>query len=158
MAVYERSTLVRAPLEEVWAFHSTVDGLVALTPGWLGLTVEAVRGPDGEADPEVLDVGSEVDLSLRPFGAGPRQRWTSRIVARERSADAAEFRDEMVDGPFDRWVHAHRFEAVEAGTRVVDRVEYALPLGPLRWLSGAAWPGFEAMFAVRHRRTRRRLE
>ena len=133
MAVYERSTLVRAPLDDVWAFHATVDGLVELTPDWLGMTVEAVRGPDGEADPEVLEVGSEVDLSLRPLGVGPRQRWTSRIVARERSDDAAEFRDEMLDGPFARWHHTHRFQAVPEGTRVIDRVEYALPLGPLRW-------------------------
>lgn len=158
MAVYERSTLVRAPLDEVWAFHSSVDGLVDLTPGWLGLTVEAVRDADGEPDPAVLEPGCEVDLALRPFGVGPRQAWTSRVTARERGDDAATFRDEMLDGPFARWHHTHRFEAVEGGTRVTDRVDYALPLGPARGLSAAARPGFALVFALRHRRTRRLLE
>lgn len=158
MAVYERSTSIRAPLETVWQFHSTVDGLVAITPDWLGLTVESVVGPDGEPDPEVLEAGSEVTLAVRPFGVGPRDAWTSRITHRERHGEAAELRDEMVDGPFPRWHHTHRFAAEPGGTWLVDRVEYELPLGPARGLSGLGWPGFEAMFAYRHRRARQFLE
>jgi len=38
--------------------------------------------------------------------------------------------DEQVDGPFASWVHEHRFEPAGAGrTRMLDRVEYALPYG-----------------------------
>lgn len=158
MAVFERSTHLAVPFEDVWDFHSTVDGLVEATPGWLGLTVESVVGPDGEPDPGELVVGSEVSLSVRPLGVGPRQSWTSRITTRERGDGHGSFTDEMVDGPFRRWRHTHRFAAEAGGTRLTDRVEYELPLGPARALSGLAWPGFEAMFAARHRRTRRRLE
>lgn len=158
MARYERSTVVRAPFEDVWAFHSTVDALEELTPGWLGLTVVGQRGPDGEPDDGVLAVGVEVDLELRPFGLGPPQSITSRITARTRSAAGGAFTDEMVEGPFERWRHTHRFAAVDGGTRLTDHVEYALPLGPARSLSAVAWPGFEATFAYRHRRTRRLLE
>ncbi len=158
MAVYERSTLVRAPLEAVWEFASTADGLEAVTPGWLGLAVESVRGPDGEPASDVLDVGSEVTVSVRPLGVGPRQAWTSRITHRERAGEVAEFRDEMLIGPFARWHHTHRFAAEPSGTRVTDRVEYELPLGPARPLSAAAWPGFELVFAARHRTMRRLLE
>lgn len=156
MAVYERSTVVSAPLEDVWDFHSTIDGLLALTPGWMNMRVEAVRGPDGEPDPEVLEAGAEVDMALRPLGVAPRQSWTSRIVERERGEATAQFRDEMRDGPFRRWLHTHRFEAVEGGTRITDHVEYELGR-PLGALSGLAWPGFEAMFAHRHRRTKTHL-
>ena len=158
MAVFERSSLIRAPFEEVWDFHATVDGLEAVTPGWFNLRVERVVGPDSEPEPEELEAGSEVSLSMRPLGVGPRQSWTSAITHRERADGRGEFVDEMADGPFRRWRHTHRFVAVDGGTQLTDRVEYALPLGPASGLSWVAWPGFAAMFAARHRATRRALE
>jgi len=157
MAVYERSTVVDAPLERVWEFHSTVDGLLALTPGWMNMRVEEIRGPNGEPDPDVLEIGTEVSLSVRPFGVGPRQSWTSRIVERERGDGRAHFRDTMRDGPFGEWNHTHRFRAVDGGTRITDHVEYEFPR-PFRGLSALAWPGFEPMFVYRHRRTKAELE
>ncbi|MFB6107065.1 MAG: SRPBCC family protein [Halobacteriaceae archaeon] len=159
MPTYERSTRVRAPLDEVWSFHSTPRGLAALTPRWMHLRVEAVRGPDGRPNPDVLDARSVLELSVRPGGVGPRQRWTSRIVAREREDGAAFFRDEMVDGPFREWVHTHRFVADGDATMVHDRVVYALPFGPVGDLLGPlAVAGFEPMFRYRHRRTQALLE
>ena len=83
MPVYQRETRVRAPFEEVWSFHSEVSGLEALTPEFMHLDVESVVGPDGEFDPEVLAAGSAIEMSMQPFGVGPRQRWTSRIRERE---------------------------------------------------------------------------
>lgn len=158
MAVFERSVSVRAPLDEVWAFHATVEGLEAVTPGWFNLRVESVVGPDGQSTTGELNEGDEVTLSVRPFGVGSRQSWTSRILRRELSDDHAVFIDEMLDGPFPRWHHTHRFEAISVGTRMTDRVEYTLPLGPGSGLSGIAWPGFAAVFAQRHRATKRQLE
>jgi len=159
MATYSRQTRVEAPFEDVWAFHSTERGLVDLTPGFLNLRVEAVRGPDGGSDPEVLAAGSELVSSITPLGAGPRQRWTSRIVARERDGDEGFFRDEMVEGPFARWVHTHSFRADGDGTILRDEVEYRLPGGPVgRLVSPLGWVGFEPMFRHRHRRTRELLE
>ncbi len=159
MTTYTRSTRVRAPLSEVWAFHSTVDGLEALTPDWMGMRVEAVTGPDGEPDPEVLETGSEVRLSVRPLDVGPRQSWTSRITERVEGEGTAQFRDEMADGPFSEWVHTHSFFADGDETVVRDRVEYRLPGGRVGGaLSGLAKVGFEPMFAYRHRRTRAILE
>ena len=157
MAVYERRSRVDASLDDVWAFHGRVDGLLAVTPSWMNLRVEASRGPDGEPDPDVLEAGSEITLSLRPFGVGPRRRWTSRIVERVRRGDAAWFRDEMIDGPFPRWVHTHRFHAQGEGTVVTDRVEYRLPLVPGA-VSTLGWAFFEPLFAYRHRRAREILE
>lgn len=157
MAVYERHAHVAAPLSDVWRFFSRVDGLLAVTPSWTNLRVEASRGPDGEPDPAVLVEGASVTLSVRPFGVGPRRRWTSRIVERVRRDDAAWFRDEMVDGPFPRWVHTHRFHDSGHGTVLTDRVEYRLPLvpGPA---SALGRPLFEPLFAYRHRRARAILE
>ncbi|MDG5817360.1 SRPBCC family protein [Natronococcus sp. A-GB7] len=159
MPTYERQTRIEAPLEDVWEFHSRVTGLEGVTPAWMGLTVESVVGPDGEPDPGVLEAGSEVTLSTRPFGVGPRQRWTSMITERERTDGTAYFRDEMVSGPFERWVHTHAFYGDGDETLIRDRVEYELPFGPL---GRAATPfsriGFETMFRARHRLTKEQLE
>lgn len=169
MATFRRSTRVQAPLDRVWEFHSTADGLEALTPDWFDLRIEAVEGPDGDPDPDVLDVGATLTSSIRPFGVGPRQRWTSEIVERQRTDEQAIFRDRMVDGPFATWEHTHRFVAdptgsahdsddAETTTTVIDHVEYALPGGPLgRIADPFARLGFEPMFRHRHRRTRELL-
>ena len=159
MTTYERSVRVAAPFEAVWEFHSGIAGLEALTPDWLHLRIERVRGPDGEADPEVLAPGSVVRASIRPLGVGPRQRWTSHITARARHAGAGYFRDAMTDGPFRRWEHTHAFYADGEATVVRDRVVYDLPLGGLgRRLGPLAVVGLEPMFRYRHRRTRELLE
>ncbi|SDJ74357.1 Ligand-binding SRPBCC domain-containing protein [Halovenus aranensis] len=159
MHTYERSVRVAAPFEEVWEFHSTEKGLEALTPDWMGLEVESVTGPDGEPEPDVLETGATIDASVRPFGVGPRQRWCSEIVARERSDGSGFFRDTMHDGPFPEWEHTHNFYADGDETVVRDHVEYELPLGPLDGLIGPlAVVGFEPMFRYRHRRTQTLLE
>ncbi|AGB32708.1 cyclase/dehydrase [Natrinema pellirubrum DSM 15624] len=159
MPTYERETTVRSPFEDVWAFHSQISGLEGLTPDWMNLRVERVIGPDGEPDPNVLEPGSEIALSMRPFGVGPRQHWTSVITDREREDGSAYFRDEMVHGPFDRWEHTHSFYADGRRTRIRDRVTYDLPIGGL---GDAVAPlsnlGFEAMFRARHRLAKAQLE
>lgn len=159
MPVYERSTHVAAPFEEVWEFHSRASGLEALSPDWLDLRVEATTGPDGEADPGVLEAGSTVVSSARPFGVGPRQRWRSVILDRRETEAHALFRDEMRGGPFAEWEHTHRFSREGDGTRVHDRIAYALPGGPVGTLvSPAACVGLDPMFRYRHRRTKELLE
>jgi ligand-binding SRPBCC domain-containing protein len=159
MAVYRRQVRVAAPFDEVWDFHSGVSGLEALTPGWMGLDVEAVRGPDGEPDPDVLETGSRIRMSMCPLGVGPKQEWVSRIVERERGDEQGFFRDDMEGGPFAKWVHTHRFVADGDGTIVDDEVEYELPGGGVgRAASPLARVGFEPMFVFRHRKTRQLLE
>lgn len=159
MAVYERETKLRASLDDVWDFYSSADGLVALTPKWLHLRVESVVGPDGEQQSSTLVEGSEIALSVRPFGVGPRQRTKSVIVERSREADAAHFRDRMVEGPFAEWLHTHAFEADGNETIVRDRVEYELPGGaPGAVAARAMVLGIAPMFRYRHRCTRQLLE
>ena len=158
MPRYTREIRVEAPFDDVWAFHSTIDGLEALTPSFMNLVVESVTGPDGLADPDVLEAGARIDLAMQPAGITPRQRWTSVITERERDGGQGMFRDVMEDGPFPRWVHTHRFEAQDSATIVRDQLEYSLPyvgglFGPL-----GNWIGFEPMFRYRHRQTRALLE
>lgn len=158
MPTYRRRTRVDAPLDAVWDFHSRIEGLEALTPGWANLRVEAVRGPDGEDDPEILETGTRIRLSVRPFGVGPRQQVVSVISAREREDGSAYFRDVMDDGPLAEWEHTHSFFADGDGTVLEDRVVYEFPTAPGRAVSPLARVGFEPLFRYRHRRTRELLE
>jgi len=159
VAVYERETRVHAPFEDVWQFHGTTDGLEALTPSWFGLSVESVRGPDGEPDPPELFEGSSIELSVRPFGIGPGQHVTSIIERREQTDGAGLFRDSMIGGPFAEWDHTHAFYADDGGTIVRDHVEYQLPFGPVGRLTAKAMvAGLAPAFRYRHRQTRALLE
>lgn len=154
MSLYTRSTVIDASLDAVWDFHSRIDGLITVTPDWLNLQIDAVVGPEGEPNPQLLEVDTRISLSIRPFGIGPRISWTSLITDRQTGDGTREFTDVMENGPFETWIHTHRF--VERGdhTRLTDRVEYSFPFGPFQKLSGVAWPGFELMFRDRQRRTR----
>lgn len=159
MATYRRSVRIHAPLEEVWDFHSTEQGLEALTPDWMGLTVESVIGPDGEPDPDVLEAGSELHMSVQPLGIAPRQSWTSVITEREERDGAAWFVDVMEDGPFAAWEHTHSFFADGDATVLRDHVEYELPFGVLgRTVAPLSGIGFAPMFRQRHQVTRELLE
>jgi ligand-binding SRPBCC domain-containing protein len=159
MATYRRETRVDAPFEAVWAFHSTPDGLEALTPAFAHLEVTRVTGPDGESDPDELVAGSRLELSVRPLGIGPRRDVVSTITERNREDRRGMFRDVMEGGPFSKWEHTHRFVADGDGTRIIDYVEYQLPGGVIgRAVSPLAGLGLAPMFRARHRATRRYLE
>lgn len=161
MATYRRETRVDAPLETVWNFHSTIDGLEALTPKFLHLEIDAVTGPEGRPNPASAELvtGSRIELSIRPFGVGPRQRMVSVITDRTIDEDAREFRDVMESGPFERWEHTHQFVAEGAETVLVDRVDYQLPGGsPGALLTPLGWIVLAPMFRGRHRKTKVLLE
>ncbi len=159
MAEYRRETRIHAPLEDVWEFHSTEQGLEALTPDWMGLEVESVVGPGGELNPPVLDAGSKLNMSIQPFGVGPRQSWTSVITEREQRDGVAWFTDVMEDGPFTSWEHTHSFYADGETTLLRDNVEYELPFGALgRAVAPLSGIGFAPMFRKRHQVTKELLE
>lgn len=158
MATYTRRTRVDAPLSAVWEFHSRVEGLEALTPGWTNLRVERVTGPDGDPDPDVLEAESRIDLSVRPFGVGPRQRVVSVITTREETPGSASFVDVMEEGPLAEWEHTHSFFADGDTTVLEDSVIYELPTAVGRSVSPLARVGLDPLFRYRHRRTRALLD
>jgi ligand-binding SRPBCC domain-containing protein len=73
-----------------------------------------------------MHLGDHVTWSASQFGV--RWRMTSKIVEYQRPRT---FTDEMQRGPFGRWRHQHIFEKTDFGTRMIDHVSFASPLGPL---------------------------
>ncbi|HXH94819.1 MAG TPA: SRPBCC family protein [Thermoanaerobaculia bacterium] len=72
----------------------------------------------------LIELGEQVTWEARHFGV--RQRFTSKITAFDRPAY---FQDSMVKGAFHSFVHDHYFEAVDGGTKMIDVLTFASPLG-----------------------------
>lgn len=117
--ILDRSQLVPRPLDEVFGFFADAGNLERLTPPWLSFHILTPR-------PIAMGVGTLIDYRIRVKGIP--MRWRSRITLWD---PPHAFADEQIKGPYSMWYHEHRFEAVDGGTRCTDRVEYALPLGPL---------------------------
>lgn len=147
-----------APIDAVWAFHEDVSrALPMLSP------------PESDVRLEQADLparrGQRVILNVRgPLGV--RLRWVADIVAFDPPAgDAgrrtARFIDVQASGPFASWQHEHLFEEIDAGrrTRLIDRVTFAAPLGPLGRIAEALFirRQIDAMFRHRHDVTRRAI-
>ena len=149
MGTYKSSFVVRAPLAAVWAFHDDPIGLTRIMPFPLRVVLRHVDRP--------IQPGSRV-LMTWWFGPIPL-RWN--ITVRERVPQRY-FMDVQPagEGPFARWQHTHSFEPLSEGTRIIDQIEYAFPLGALGRLVDrvAGRLIFTLMFAPRARATRRVLE
>ena len=120
----------------------------------MGLTVESVRTP-ANTDENYLVPGTEIELRMNPFGIAPASTWTASITERERDQNKGMFRDVSVDGPFDEWIHTHRFVDVGFGTLVYDQVDYRLAVPGF---APVLRPVLSVFFAYRHWRLARLLE
>jgi ligand-binding SRPBCC domain-containing protein len=125
--VLERVQFFPLPPEEVFPFFERPENLESITPSYLNFRILT-------PSPVPMHEGALIDYRLRLFGIPVR--WRTRIASHEPGEG---FVDEQVRGPYRRWVHRHRFEASEGGTRVTDRVEYALPFGFLGGVAHALW-------------------
>ena len=95
--------------------------------------------------PVQMREGTLLDYQLQIWGVPVS--WRTRIEAWDPPCG---FVDTQLSGPYRRWTHTHSFEATDAGTRIVDRVEYELPLWPVGELAHPVvrWQ-LERIFAFR---------
>lgn len=137
---FRQESEIDAPPEQVFAWHERPGAVEDLTPPWERVEVL------GRA--KNLQIGARVVFKIH---SGPlSQTW----VAEHTEYDPPHlFTDVQRQGPFAHWVHRHRFEPFGKGqTRMIDEVEYALPLG---WLGElvAGWfvrAKLQRMFVYRH--------
>ena len=130
------------PPEDVFPFFADAANLDAITPPWLHFHIVT-------PGPIAMRTGAVIDYRLRMRGIP--LRWRTRIGAWE---PPHRFVDEQIRGPYRRWVHEHRFEARDGGTRVRDVVSYAVPFDFIahRWL---VRPDVERIFRYRAESLRR---
>jgi ligand-binding SRPBCC domain-containing protein len=107
------------PIEQAFAVFESPYNLARITPKWLNFRI-ATPGK------VIIRKGAEIEYQIKWLGIP--MSWKTIISEYE---PPHFFEDFQVKGPYSYWRHRHTFRAVEGGTVVGDRVEYALPLGPL---------------------------
>jgi ligand-binding SRPBCC domain-containing protein len=122
-----RSQRIERPLPEVFAFFSDAANLEAITPPFLRFRIMTPL-------PIEMRAGARIDYRIVLWGAPLRWRTIIRSFEPNRR-----FIDEQESGPYAHWHHLHEFEAEGSATRMLDRVTYRLPLGPLGKLAHALW-------------------
>lgn len=115
----ERSTRIARPIDEVFAFFADAGNLQRITPPELRFRILTPL-------PIAMRHGATIAYRLALFGI-PFD-WLTHI---DRWEPPHVFVDRQLRGPYALWVHTHAFESEGSGTRMRDRVEYRLPLGPL---------------------------
>lgn len=116
---FEQTQVLPVSLDEAWAFFSDPRNLNDITPP--ELTFRTLSG-----DEEPMFAGQ---IILHRIQVAPLA-WASWVTEITRVEDRRYFIDEQRSGPYRFWHHLHRFEACAEGTRMMDRVHYALPLHP----------------------------
>ncbi len=121
MHVYTLQCEMIAPIPVAEAFRVFEDpyNLARITPPWLNFRVTS-------KERVAIRKGAQIDYVIRWMGIPIH--WRTLIVEYD---PPYLFVDEEVKGPYALWRHRHSFETVPEGTRVRDRVDYALPFGIL---------------------------
>lgn len=141
--IFSRRSTLPVPVEEAFAWHARPGALDRLLPPWE--KVRVVKRTGGIQD------GGQVELLVH---LGPLPvKWLAEH--RDYQPDRL-FRDVQLYGPFSAWDHLHRFEPEGLDQCALeDRIEYALPGGPIGKLLGGRTVRrrLERMFEYRHATT-----
>lgn len=145
--VLQMTQWVPLPLERTFAFFADAANLEAITPPMLRFRILTPL-------PIEMREGARIDYQLRLHGIPVR--WRTRI---DRWEPGVAFVDRQLSGPYAKWVHLHTFEPARGGTRIGDRVEYALACDPWSRPALALYvrPSVEHIFAHRRRVIAERL-
>jgi ligand-binding SRPBCC domain-containing protein len=118
--ILERTQIVPRPIAETFGFFSDPHNLQRLTPPFLQFKFLATP-------PKVMHPGTVIDYQIRLYGVPVHWRTRIEIVEAPRK-----FVDVQEKGPYALWRHSHSFrDTGDGATEMKDRVEYAMPLGPL---------------------------
>jgi len=117
--VIDEKVWVPRPLDEVFEFFSQPENLGALTPPELSFDILT-------PSPVPMAEGALIDYRIT-LGPVP-MNWRTLI---ERYDPPNSFVDVQLRGPYAVWRHEHTFEAVDGGTSIRDRIDYAMPFGPI---------------------------
>jgi len=118
--VLERTDLVLAPRDEVFAFFSDPRNLARITPEDMGFKITYI-------DELPIEPDFRVEYTIRPL-LGITLKWVTCIPIFE---PPHRFVDVQEKGPYKYWRHEHSFDDLGDQTLMRDRVQYELPFGIL---------------------------
>lgn len=136
---FEQSSELPASAALAYKWHTRPGAFERLLPPWDRTRLLELTGTieDGRV---VLDV---------PVGP-VHHRW---VAGHSSARPGMEFTDRQIEGPFESWVHTHRFEPLDpARSRMIDHIDYQLPYGAAGELASDAVRGrLTRLFRYRHR-------
>jgi hypothetical protein len=127
-----------ASLAGTFSVFENPHNLARITPPWLNFRILT-----GALE---MRQGAVIDYTIRWLGLPVP--WRTLISAYE---PPHHFVDEQIRGPYRLWRHRHTFEPAARGTLVLDRVEYALPLGALGRAAHGLLVGYQLREIFRYR-------
>jgi ligand-binding SRPBCC domain-containing protein len=118
--VLERTQIVPRSVDETFRFFCDPRNLKRLTPPFL-------RFKFLSTPPQALQPGAEIYYQIQLYGVPVRWRTQIEIVE-----PPHRFVDVQAKGPYALWRHSHAFKEIDVRkTEMKDRVEFAMPMGPL---------------------------
>ena len=119
MYTFERATLIKAPVDEVFEFFEDPRNLSKITPKGMIFDITDI-------DELPVRSGFRIEYSIRVMGIPVK--WVTQIPIYE---PPDRFVDSQEKGPYKSWLHEHTFEDRGGQTLMTDRVQYELPFGIL---------------------------
>jgi ligand-binding SRPBCC domain-containing protein len=113
----ERTTFIRRPRSEVFAFFADAHNLERITPSFLRFHILT-------PDPIEMKPGTLIDYEMKLYGFPVRWRTVIQLYKPDEV-----FVDVQLSGPYRSWRHRHQFTEVPGGTEMHDRVDYEMPFG-----------------------------
>jgi ligand-binding SRPBCC domain-containing protein len=120
MYQYKSEQNLPIDMDTAWAFLSDPKNLKTITPDYMGFDI--ISGADRK-----MFSGQIIQYILTPI-LGIPFRWVTEITHVVQGLYVV---DEQRFGPYTFWHHKHFIEPIEGGVKMVDVVDYKLPLGVL---------------------------
>ena len=109
--------IINEDIEKVWEFYTDIRHLEIITPKKLNLKIINTTN-------QKIILGQETTISAKIIII--ERIWHSKITFFQQY----EYIDEMVEGPFIKWKHTHKFQRINKNkTEIIDKVEFSLPYG-----------------------------
>ena len=114
----------------LWEFISVPQNLNKITPP--DMAFEIIGEP-----PEKSYAGLLLEYRVKV----PLLGWSTWLTEIKYVEDGVSFMDEQRVGPYKLWLHTHKLEDVEGGTRMTDDIRYLVPFGPIGLLANILFVG-----------------
>ena len=114
----------------LWEFISVPQNLNKITPP--DMAFEIIGEP-----PEKTYAGLLLEYRVKV----PLLGWSNWLTEIKYVEDGVSFMDEQRVGPYKLWLHTHKLEDVEGGTRMTDDIRYLVPFGPIGLLANVLFVG-----------------
>ena len=126
MAVFEKTTRIEVPADDLFTWHEMPGAFQRLIPPWENVKVVKRQRRLADGEQVVLRVG------IGPIG----QKWVAELYDVTRGR---QFCDRQVSGPFAKWNHRHLFQPEGENASILrDAITYEVPLGDVGSIA-AGW-------------------